>query len=230
MSLLRSWWKIFDSSVYRYFVPTELVEWQRSRQVETSPSAKPEWLLTREAFAKLLACLDADAERAGEKYETVRRTLVKFFNWRGAAFAEELADETLNRVVRKLDEGDEIRDIPTYCHGVARRVFLETLKGPDSKRASLDEARAVTVTSQWVEDEDQQYECFESCLEGLPSEGRQVILQYYQHERRAKIDDRKSLAKTLGIPLSALRSRAQRLRDKLEQCVEECIARSVSPT
>jgi hypothetical protein len=61
-----------------------------------------EWTLTEEAFAKFLAQLDPDTERAGERYETLRLTLVKFFDWRGAHFPEECADETFNRVARKI--------------------------------------------------------------------------------------------------------------------------------
>ncbi len=48
--------------------------------------------LTSETFAALLFSLDADRERAGEKYEDLRRTLIRFFEWRGAPFPEEHAD------------------------------------------------------------------------------------------------------------------------------------------
>ena len=74
-----------------------------------------EWGLTAKTLAKLLGRLDADREQAGEKYEDLRRTLVRFFGWRGAPFPEEHADETFNRVARRLDEGVEIRNIGGYC-------------------------------------------------------------------------------------------------------------------
>jgi hypothetical protein len=57
-----------------------------------------DWKLTEEAFAKFLACLDPDSAPAGEKYEALREALVKFMDWRGALFTEELVDEILNRV------------------------------------------------------------------------------------------------------------------------------------
>src|SRR5450759_5872831 len=97
--------------------------------------------LTAEAFAKLLDRLDADRERAAEKYEDLRRTLTRFFEWRGAPFPQDHADETFNRVARKLDEGVKIKNIGGYCYQVARLVFLETTKGHDSKRASLESVR-----------------------------------------------------------------------------------------
>src|SRR5256714_13254313 len=80
--------------------------------------------LTADTFAKLLNCLDADRERAGEKYEDLRRTLIKFFEWRGAPFPEEQTDETFNRVARKLDEGIGIKNIGGGSYQNGRHVFL----------------------------------------------------------------------------------------------------------
>jgi RNA polymerase sigma factor (sigma-70 family) len=192
--------------------------------MEHSASTKQEYILTPEAFAKLLAFLDADFEQAGEKYEGTRRMLIKFFDWRGGFPTDELADETLNRVTRKIDEGGEIRDFLNYCYGVARLVFLESLRRPDRNREPLEDLEPVLAASaEKSGDGDQQYECFEGCLEGLPTESREVIMEYYQDEKRDKIDHRKELAERLGIPLNALRSRAQRVRDRLEKCVSQCV-------
>src|SRR5215470_7816859 len=104
-----------------------------------------DWELTEEAFAKFLACLDPDPACAGEKYEALRETLVKFLDWRGALFPEELVDETFNRVTRKLEEGETIRDLPTYCHGVARLVFLQWLERPGNKRVELEELSMIAI-------------------------------------------------------------------------------------
>lgn len=184
---------------------------------------KSEWTLTGEAFAKFLFHLDPDPDCAGEKYENLRRTLIKFFDWRGAHFPEECADETVNRVVRKLDGGDALRDVETYCLGVARMVFLETLKRPERRRVALDEAPDIAAPVADDEDDDEQRRCFNRCLRELPPESRQLILLYYQDERRAKINNRQAMADRLGIPLNALRSRVQRIRDRLERCVEQCL-------
>jgi RNA polymerase sigma factor (sigma-70 family) len=179
------------------------------------------WALTREALAGFLACLDADADRAGEQYEALRLRLVKFFDWRGAHFPDECADETINRVIRKLDAGESLRDIETYCLGVARLVFLETLKRPDRQHVTLDDAPDLAAPE--AEDDDEQRRCFGHCLQELPPESRQLILLYYQDERRDKINNRQAMADRLGIPLNALRSRVQRIRDRLERCVEDCL-------
>ena len=201
--------------------------------MDSSPTIKKDWVLTEESFAKLLAFLDPDIERAADKYEGARRMLVRFFDWRGAYFPDELADETLNRVARKIDEGDEIRDFTNYCYGIARFVFLESLKRPDARRESLEDLDKTPAAAGRDEDEEQdrQYECLEGCLDTLPPESREMILNYYQDEKREKIDHRKGLAERLGIPLNALRSRAQRMRDRLEKCVNECVEKkSERPT
>lgn len=199
--------------------------------MENPTLTKKEYILTVEAFTKLLAFLDTDAEQAGEKYEATRRMLIKFFDWRGSFLSEELTDETLNRVTRKIDEGDEIRDFLNYCYGVARLVFLESLKRPDRKREPLEDLEPVLAArEEKLEDGDQQYECFEDCLATLPPESRELIMQYYQDEKRDKIDHRKELAERLGIPLNALRSRTQRVRDRLEKCVSQCIEKKVDMT
>ena len=56
----------------------------------------------------------------------------------------------------------------------------------------------------------------------LPAESRTLILEYYQDQRRLKIDRRIRLAAELGLTAQALRSRAQRVRDRLERCVRGC--------
>lgn len=180
------------------------------------------WSLTEEAFARFLAHLDPDAERAGEKYETLRLTLIKFFDWRGAHFPEECTDETFNRVARKIESGEVVRDIATYCHGVARMIFLESTRSPEHRKVSLDPLALPIIATPAPQETNPQRDCFEHCLGSLPDESRQLILEYYESEKRSKIDNRQSLAEKLGIPLNALRSRAQRVRAKLEQCVNQC--------
>ena len=181
--------------------------------------------LTGEAFSKLLARLDPDRERAGEKYEDLRRTLIKFFEWRGAPFPEEQTDETFNRVARKLNEGIEIKNVGGYCYEVARLVCLEALKGNDRRRDPLgtnypDTAGADAADS--ALERERLLDCLEHCLNRLPAESRALIVEYYQDEKRDRIERRKALAEALGLRREALANRAQRLRDKLERCVMRC--------
>jgi DNA-directed RNA polymerase specialized sigma24 family protein len=176
-----------------------------------------DWELTEEAFAKFLACMDPDPARAGEKYEALREALVKFLDWRGAPFPEELVDETFNLVARKLEEGEPIRDLPAYCHGVMRLIFLQSLQHPGNKRVGLEELSRIAIPEPDVTDV--RLECLNYCLRRLPAENRELIIEYYRKEGRRKMDHRASMAERLGIPPSALHSRAQRIRIKLEQCI-----------
>jgi len=178
--------------------------------------------LTEAAFHRLLAQLDADPERAGEVYEELRSMLIKFFKWRRASFPEERADETFNRVARNMEEGVKVQDVANYCYGVARLLLLETLRGPESRRAAIDDLPPLAAGTDETEERERQFVCFELCLRQLPAESRELVIQYYQEERQARIDHRRALAERLGIPLNALRSRTMRIRDKLERCVERC--------
>jgi DNA-directed RNA polymerase specialized sigma24 family protein len=183
--------------------------------------------LTPEAFNKLLAILDPDPETAGRKYEKLRRKLIKFFEWRRSFISEELADEALNRLARRIDEGEEIeKNVFALSLGIARFVLMETLKRPDNRRAEMKELVTVAAPSERREEDDDLWVvCLRECLRGVSEENRELIIEYYQGEGRARIDDRKMLAARLGISPNALFSRAKRTRNKLEECVTRCVKR-----
>ena len=178
---------------------------------------KKEWVLTQEAFECLLGWLDADRDRAGKKYETVRLRLMKIFTCRGCAEAEDLADETINRVTAKVEEVAEnySGDPALYFYGVAQKVHLEYLR-----KRHTPSVPAPVIPSEKSEEE---YECLEQCVERLPPDNRRLVLEYYQDEKQAKIDHRRELAEQLGIAVNALRIRAHRIRLTLQQCMQDCL-------
>jgi DNA-directed RNA polymerase specialized sigma24 family protein len=183
--------------------------------------------VTAESFSRLLDALDRDRDRAGEKYEELRRILIRFFEWRGAPFPEEHADETFDRVSRKLGAILEISNIGGYCYEVARLVCLEALKGRDRRSISIDSMAMPPADTASVEPAAlaSRFACLESCLGALPGESRELILEYYRDEGRGRIDRRKAMAERLGVPRETLANRAQRVRDRLERCVSECLDR-----
>jgi RNA polymerase sigma factor (sigma-70 family) len=188
-------------------------------------SLQKRWALTQEAFEKFLACLDTDRERAGQKYEMIRSKLIDFFTWRDCLFPEDHADETINRVIRKIDEGEEIRDPSTYVFGIARMLLLEIAKSQAREQAALSQLPQPQPVEESDSQSDRQVECLKGCLQELPPESRQLIIQYYQGESSVKINNRKKLAEMLGLQSSTLRIRAFRLREKLEACLNECLSR-----
>src|SRR5215510_4105046 len=183
--------------------------------------------LTPEAFKKLLAVLDPDPETAGVKYEQLRHKLIRFFEWRGSFISDELADETLNRLARKIDEGEEIeKNVFALSLGIARFVLMETLKRPGNRRAEMKELVMVATQSVLLEEDvDPWVVCLRECLRSVSEENQELIIEYYQDEGRARINDRKMLAARLGISPNTLFSRAKRTRDKLEECVTRCVKR-----
>ena len=186
-------------------------------------SQRKAWSLNQAAFDKLLVQLDVDRERAGERYEIIRLRLVKFFEWRGSVFPEDQADEVINRVARRIDEGEEVRDLKNYFYGVARLLFLETLKEHEKESAALEQMPPPQLDSEESGEQESRLECVEMCLRNLTDENRELIIQYYRMEKGAKIENRKAMAERLGIPLNALRIRAHRVKAKVEECARECL-------
>lgn len=191
--------------------------------MDASITRKGEWVLTQAAFDMLLACFDKDRERAGEQYETIRQKLVKFFEWRGSSSPDQHADETINRVARKIAEGETIQNLQSYFYGVARLLFMESLKEREREQAAINQLPEPIQAAEESNNSDSRLECFEKCMRSLPAENRELIVEYYEEEKRANIDKRKVLAEKLGLPLNALRIRAHRIRAKLEDCVHECV-------
>ena len=187
--------------------------------------------LTTQAFIRLLERLGDNEEQAAKKYEDLRHTLIRSFEWRGAPFPEEHADETFNRLARKLDEGVEIRNVSEYAYSVARLVWLEALKGDHKRNTPLDEIQhepvAIDTLSEKAEKE-VRLNCLDDCLDALPPDSRDLIMEYYVDEKRGRIDRRRDLAQRLGLRRDALANRSQRLRDKLEQCVTRCLKKKTS--
>jgi DNA-directed RNA polymerase specialized sigma24 family protein len=185
-------------------------------------SMNKDWLLTQESFDALLAWLDPAREEAGRKYEEIRLRLIKVFICRGCFEPEDLADETINRVSKKLKEieSDYSGDPARYFYGVANKVHLESLR---RKPVPIPPVR-----SEESDDIEKEYECLERCIEKLNPNNRALVLQYYQEEKRAKIDHRKDLAEQLGIALNALRIRAHRIRASLQECVQNCLNEAVT--
>ena len=187
------------------------------------PRDPPSGGLSAAALAGLLARLGPDPEQAGAAYEDVRRALVAFFTWRGAFTPEECADETLDRVARRIEEGEDVRDVPRFARGVARLVLLEHWRKPDTRRAELSE-QPEPVAEPAAPDDEALHRCLDRCLGELPDEGRRLIMDYYQEAGRARIERRQAMARSLGLSEAALRNRAQRLRNRLEDCLAGCMA------
>jgi DNA-directed RNA polymerase specialized sigma24 family protein len=189
--------------------------------VSSVPFRKIEWELTPEAFERLLFWLSPDRDQAGRKYEEIRRKLIKILACRGCTCSEDLADETINRVTRKVPEiiDNYVGDPSLYFYGVAHKVHLEWLR-------RNGRALVPPPAPDPPEETEQEYECLEHCMERLTSKSRELVLEYHREEKKAKIDGRKKLADRLGIGVNALRIRAHRIRAGLQECVFQCLGKA----
>ncbi|HYV10944.1 MAG TPA: hypothetical protein VE980_08620 [Pyrinomonadaceae bacterium] len=140
---------------------------------------------------------------------------------KGLSDAEDLADETINRVTKKLLE---IRDTyvgepARYFHGVARFIILEVNR---RKEIAVEEVPVVSTEDEVHSDE---YDCLVKCLRFMSADKREMILDFYTYDGRDKIEQHKRMANELGITDGALRGRAHHVRGSLEKCIQQCIER-----
>jgi DNA-directed RNA polymerase specialized sigma24 family protein len=187
--------------------------------------------LTQLAFSRLLAWLDNGHDSRGETYLEMRRRLVTYFDRRNRRSTDELADETLNRIAKTLEEDGAITVTPParYCYVVARFVMLEEVRR-ERRHVELDEnysadtrpGQAPSGSDDLGAIREQRFACLERCLDKLKPEQRELAVEYYRDEQRQKIDRRREMAARLGITMNALSIRACRIRASLEACVEAC--------
>jgi DNA-directed RNA polymerase specialized sigma24 family protein len=183
------------------------------------PFLRSEWKVSPELFDAFLAWLDPDREQAGRKYEDIRRRLIKIFASRGCFCPEDLADETINRVIVKIPQirenyqGDPSR----YFGGVARNVFHEYAR----KRT----VPAYQPEPDPPESREPELNCLDQCLGEIPEAGRNIILRYYQGAKQARIQNRNQMARELRTEPNALRIKVHRIRALLQRCVGDCLAR-----
>lgn len=181
------------------------------------------WQLSPAAFTRLLAALDPDPDVAGARYEELRQALQRFFEWRGAWDPGESVDVTLDRVARRLEAGEDVQSVTAYARGVGRLVLREDQKRARRRGVPLEEGHGRTSFEPGVLRTDDADLCLERCLAELGPGSRELLVRYYEEGGTARIDSRRALADELGIPASAVRSRVQRLRDRLEECVRGCL-------
>lgn len=180
-------------------------------------------VINQENFDVLLSWLDRNREIAGQKYEKIRRRLIRIFLGRGCFEAEELADETFNRVTRKLPQvaAEYVGEPTYYFYAVANKIHLEWLR----KQKKINHLPLTETDNYPAETESEaEYECLETCLETLPDSERRLIVEYYRNEKSAKIENRRQIAEKLGINVNALQVKAFRIRSRLKECLQKCIA------
>jgi DNA-directed RNA polymerase specialized sigma24 family protein len=175
--------------------------------------------ITPDSFEALLSWLGATRDEGARKYEAIRGRLIRIFLKKGCTDPEDLADVTINRVTDKVASirPGYVGDPANYFCGVARIVYLEY------RRRKEIAVEVTAITPAFDIDLNHTRECLHRCLSQLPVQQRDLVMDYYVDEKRAKIDSRQLLALELDVSANALRIRAHRIRVNLEKCVAECI-------
>jgi RNA polymerase sigma factor (sigma-70 family) len=188
---------------------------------------KKDFVLMQEDFDRLLAWLAPNREEAGEKYEEIRRGLIRFFRFRGCSDAAALADETINRVAVKvstLDTAGNFKTI-TYFYGFASKIYLEYVRRRKNKEVQLDPDFPLNenYSISLPDSENKDHDCLEDCLAKLPSQEREIIVLYYSKDKSAKFEMRKKMAESLNLNPGALHVKIHRIKNTLKECVERCV-------
>src|SRR5881392_783019 len=127
------------------------------------------------AFDRLLTALDADRDRAAAAYEHLRERTTGLLRWWGAPDPEDLADVTLDRVARKLEEGAAIAEgsLGAYVRGVARMIYYEAQRRPRLHVADASHLSPPPASDHAL------LGCLDSCLDARQPSERDLLLRYY---------------------------------------------------
>jgi len=172
------------------------------------------WQLTSEAFEALLSRLRVNGGPAAAGYEHLRWRLVAFFEKRGCLDATAHADETLDRVARRLQQGKAVDNVVRFAYGVARRVVLESLRARGRAQAALAQPPVAPVTDRVTDDP--RLNLLQRQLEQMAPEVRGLLVEYYGNDWPSPRTNRRRLAERLGITYGALKARIHRARTQLE--------------
>lgn len=176
--------------------------------------------ITKDSFDALLQWLDPDRDKAARQYEVIRGGLIRMFVSNGLADAEHYADETVDRVIKRLPEirAEYVNEPARYFHGVARNVLREATRRKEVATDVLPER------SSWRSFDSDLADCLRKCLRSLPLDKHELIYDYHVYEGHQKIDSHREMATELAISVGALRTRAHHVRVTLEHCVQKCMS------
>ena len=177
--------------------------------------------LARRRLHGLIERLRTDANAGGFDYEQLRRRLALFFRQDEPVDAESLADEALDRLARRLDEGTAIESAGLYAFGIAKLMRFEANERRARREAARQEALAAIGGEAEEPDETDPalLAALRACLREFGPGSSDLMLTYYRDDDARRIATRRDLAAALGVSINALRNRALRLRETLEACV-----------
>jgi DNA-directed RNA polymerase specialized sigma24 family protein len=175
--------------------------------------------MTDLAFRRFLTWLAPDGERAAKRYNELHVRLTRLFARQDCEEPAQLADETLDRAIRKVEavaagyQGDPEH----YVLAVARLVLLEHCRTRRRRwRRAAELERAFSPGPLLPDEQLERRQTFlNRCLAELRPEERALILSYYGERGAARRTRRQGLAEQIRLSDAALRKRTQRIRERL---------------
>lgn len=180
-----------------------------------------------EEFEALLGWLSEDREQAGAEYNKIRAGLIRFFRFKGCSDPVSLADETLNRVAKRITSFDESNNAKksTIIYGFAKNIFLEDRRNRTKIEKKLKDFEFYQTS--FDELKELRFECMEECLVMVSKEDREQFIEFYAQENAQNSDARRQIAERFGLEMNALYVRIFRMRAKLAKCIEKCVKKNL---
>ena len=159
-------------------------------------------------------------------WEHARQRLVFYFSRRGLMNAEDLAQETLTRLVNWLgQEGNKIEGENGFlkvAYKFGHFVLLEALKTQSRSTDELPQDLSAATNKTWGLNTQEAIQLLRELLERLPEQDRMLLLA-------AEEMPHAELADQMGVPVSTLRVWLFRQREELRKQLQITRRRSPRP-
>jgi hypothetical protein len=182
------------------------------------------WSLTQPAFDGLLASLGPDRDVAADRYLEIRRNLVASSSGEAARHPRNTLTRPSTAARGRSATERFIRDVPTYCIGIARMLLLEDGRDRAMQARPLDEAPEPHGRATRARRRSRSARGMPPLVPGpTPPDHRTLILSYYQGRQRATRSRTATADPNTGNSAGTLRMRALRVRASLQLCAENCV-------
>jgi RNA polymerase sigma factor (sigma-70 family) len=184
----------------------------------------------RDDFDRSSSAIDHERDSADAGFERLRDKLIFYFESKRCDSPEDLAMETLVRLVRRSAEEKAVNDISRYAYGIARNVLHEYWRSARSHTLGEHEYQRFSQSdagsgSELVgpDEKERRLQCLEKCVQQLPEQSRELLYSYLQGTGSAGRENRRMLAESLGISRETLTLRVFHIRNRMRKCIEKCL-------
>jgi RNA polymerase sigma-70 factor, ECF subfamily len=139
------------------------------------------------------------------------------------ADAEEVLQRTSVVLWHKFDEFEPVGDFVRWACGVAHLETLAFLRLRRRERLVFGEEVLEKIAAERLARQEvlsRRRTALDVCLQKLGARDRQIVEQYYFHDRATASD----VAQSLGRPVDTIYKALARIRDRLHHCIDRTLA------